>query len=263
MKDLLDLDVRGPREPPDWAPSGVYPNLAKARAYLDALRVHHFALSRRFLSVDEDNLHLTDMLVVSVAARSYSLVDGFLWAFDTWNPVVAAPVVRMQIDNIVRVSYASRHENTDELAKYMLGGGELRGRKDADGHRLTDRRLVELASEHHPWIPDVYVATSAWVHLSPELVHSVFAIEEDDDGDEPSRTIGFSIPIARKRIPEEALQEWLDVMTRATEDLFGYFEAWESRKGLPLGEMRDISVAGDEARATHSQTHTQSPENSD
>ena len=113
MKDLPDLDVRGPREPPDWTPSGVYPSLVKARAYLDRLRVHHFELAHRFLSVDDGNMYWTDMLVVSVAARSYSLVDGFLWAFDTWNPVVAAPVIRMQIDNLVRISIGV--EDPDDL----------------------------------------------------------------------------------------------------------------------------------------------------
>ena len=123
-----------------------------------------------------------------------------------------------------------------------LEGGELRKRRDGEGQRLTDRRLVDLATEHHSWIAGAYEGTSAWVHLSPELVHSVFHIE-DGDGDEPSRTIGFSIRIGRKRIPNEALQELLDLMTRATEHLFGYFEAWESRKGLPLGEMRDIRPA--------------------
>jgi hypothetical protein len=82
--------------------------------------VHHFELTRRFLCGRRAAV-FDGLLVVTVAARSYSLVDGFLSGFGTWNPVVAAPVVRVQIDNLVRLSYAANHENTDELALYMLG----------------------------------------------------------------------------------------------------------------------------------------------
>ena len=35
-----------------------------------------------------------------VLARSYSLVEGLLNAFDTWNLVVAVPILRMQIDKL-------------------------------------------------------------------------------------------------------------------------------------------------------------------
>ncbi|MEF3231082.1 hypothetical protein, partial [Campylobacter jejuni] len=77
------------REPPNWSPSRVYPDLGGARTYLDRLRVHHFELARRILSADDGTMRWTDMLIVAIAARSYSLVDGFLWAHDTWNPVVA------------------------------------------------------------------------------------------------------------------------------------------------------------------------------
>ncbi len=147
------------------------------------------------------------------------------------------------------------------VAEYILDGGELRRRKDADGKTLTDRRLVDLASEHRTWIPDVYAGTSAWVHFSPELMHAVFRLEE---GEERSRrAIGFSIPIARGEIPERALRELLELMTRSTETLFGYFEAWEARKGLPLGEVRDITLGGGQARTTHTPMHTASAENGD
>jgi hypothetical protein len=39
--------------------------------------------------------------------------------------------------------------------------------KDAEGKKLLDFRLVELAEPHHPWVPDVYDATSGWVPSRP------------------------------------------------------------------------------------------------
>jgi len=179
---------------------------------------------------------------VTITSRSYSLVDGFLSAFDSWNVIVAAPIVRMQIDNLVRLAYAAT-VNSDELSRYMVMGGELRKQTDAEGKSLTDARLVQLAHEAgHEWAPDVYRATSGWVHLSPELLHAVVQFEDrSDDEEELQLTAGFGIPIPRKRIPLRPLEELLGAMTQATEEIFGYIEVWESRKGLPLGQARDLT----------------------
>ena len=46
--------------------------------------------------------------------------------------------------------------------------------------------------------------------------------------------------IRPEQIPLSALQELIGALTQATEELFGYVELWESRKGLPSGETRDI-----------------------
>jgi hypothetical protein len=54
-----------------------------------------------------EELYVPDLLMWSFAQRSYALVDGFLGAFDTWNLLVAAPLVRLQIDTLVRLSYAA------------------------------------------------------------------------------------------------------------------------------------------------------------
>ncbi len=64
--------------------------LADPRGYLDRLREHHLDLVQRFLSVADGALYTLDLVFGAVMTRSYSLVDGFLDAFDQWNPIVAA-----------------------------------------------------------------------------------------------------------------------------------------------------------------------------
>jgi hypothetical protein len=240
MSEFPDLPIRAPRVPSSWSPAGVYPDaLAERRLYLDLLRVHHLDLTRRFMSVDEGKMYWTDLLVMTVAARSYSLVDGFLSAFDAWNPIVAAPIVRMQINNLVRLAYAAEG-NSDDFARYLVEGGELRHRSDDEGKRLTDARLIERASGAHPWVKAVYEATSGWVHLSPALLHSVVQFREDDGSDEPGYVVGVGIPVRRDRIPLRAHEELIVAMTKATEEVFGYIESWEARKGLPPGQTRNL-----------------------
>jgi len=172
--------------------------------------------------------------------RSYSLVDGFIDAFDSWNPIVAAPTLRMQIDSLVRVAYVARAEQADEVAAYVIGGGEFRHLKDPNGQKLLDRRLLEHAADAHPWVQEVYSATSGWVHFSPEHVRATWKVIQNDD--DPSAGMRFSggVPLPQDMIPCEALAQLVMAMTKATEELFGYVEAWESRKGLPAGEVRDL-----------------------
>jgi hypothetical protein len=236
-----DTPLRNQRPPPPGSPAALHPTeFGERRIYLDRLRIHHIDLTRRFVSVADGALYPTDLLLTTVMARSYSLVEGFVDAFDMWNPIVAAPLLRMQIDSLVRVSYTARMANSDEVTMYVLKGGQFRHLKDEDGKSLTDRRLLEHARPAHPWVNDVYTSTSGWVHLSPEHLWATVRLIDhgNDTSGAPDVSISAAVPLSREHIPISAMQELLAAMTRATEELFGYIETWESRKGLPPGQTR-------------------------
>jgi hypothetical protein len=108
--------------------------------------------------------------------------------------------------------------------------------------RRTQPHLLSPADDaatNHPWIPDVYTATSGWVHLSPAHVHAVVQVK-DGESAKDGPTIFGAIPLRPDQIPLSALEELLGAMTKATEELFGYMESWESRKGPPLGQARKL-----------------------
>jgi hypothetical protein len=130
-------------------------------------------------------------------------------------------------------------DSAETVAEYVLKGGEFRKLKDASGNALTDRRLLELAAPIHPWLDDVYSATSGWVHFSPEHVRAAWQAKEDEGG----LTLSGGIPLRPEQIPASALRELLGAMIKATEELFGYAEIWESRKDLPPGQERRARLA--------------------
>ncbi len=234
---------RNPREISPESPAGVYGNeLAGPRRWLDRLRVHHVDLVMRFLKVADRQLYTLDLFFGAAMARSYSLVDGFISAFDTWNPVVAAPILRMELDTLVRVAYVAQAPRADEVAFYIIKGGEFRHLRDAANKRLTDARLLEHVATTHPWVRDVYKATSGWVHFSPAHLRAAWQLRDDepDETGAVTATLSGSIPIRPEQIPLSALQELLGAMIQATSELFAYSEIWESRKGLPSGEMREL-----------------------
>jgi hypothetical protein len=239
LRYAVTPSIREPRLAPQDSPAALHPSeLGKGRARIDILRVQHLDLSRRFLEVHGRALYEIDLVLVAAMARSYSLVDGFTCAFDSWNPVVAAPLLRMQIDSLVRLAYIATNPQADEIAQYVVGGGEFRALKDADGKKLTDQRLLEHAETAHAWIARVYKATSGWVHFSPVHLRATWQLDQDDAADQTDINIFGAVPIRPEQIPLGALQELLGAMIRATEELFGYVQAWEQRKGLPSGETR-------------------------
>jgi len=197
-------------------------------------------LTRRFIEAD-GNLYSIDLVMGAVMSRSYSLVDGFISAFDNWNLIVAAPLLRMQLDSLTRLAYIATAPRADEVAEYVIGGGEFRRLKDAEKRRLTDARLIEHAEETHPWVKDVYGATSGWVHFSPAHVVANWQVEDDGTG----KSLSGAIPIQPDQIPVSMLKEVLGAMIKATEEIFGYVEAWEARKGLPLGQAREFGSQRD------------------
>ncbi len=226
----------------EGSPAALHPaEFAKDREYVDVLRWHHVGLSSRFLAASDGDLYGIDLVLAGVMVRSYGLVDGFLDAFDTWNPVVAAPLLRMQLDNLVRVSYMVRAPSASDVADHLVVGGEFRNLKDGEGKLLTDARLLHHAKEHHPWVAPVYEATSGWVHFSPAHVQAAMRLHRDEDG-RALDTFDITIPLQPERIPLSALKELIGAMTKATEQLFGYVEMWEQRKGLPLGEVRPLGT---------------------
>ena len=238
----LVLSPREPRPIPDDSPAAVHVELREQRLWLDRLRRHHLELVSRFLTIDDVGFFTIDIFLVGVAQRSYHLVDGFLGAFDEWNVTAAAPMIRMQIDSLVRVAYFATAPSADRIAMDVIAGVEFRHMKDTTGKKLTDFRLVELAADTHPWVKPVYEGTSGWVHLSPAHVHNAWKVGEADDG---TVSLTGAIPMRPENIPLNGLLEMIGAMIQATEELFGYFESWESRKGLPPGTARDLGATAE------------------
>jgi len=224
---------RPPREPrPIWAGTAAhrFSELRGPREYLDRLRVHHLDLARRVLEVDDGKIYLPDLLVMSMMQRSYGLVEAVIDCVDGYNLAAAAPLLRLQLDTLVRACYVAHHPLADEVVTAMLDGTEFRRMKDVDGKQLTDARLIELATPHHPWLPPVYKETSGWVHLSVNHLRAGWQVTGDQ--------FSFGLPLRPDIVPGKLWLELLEAMTKATEEFFGYVELWESRKGLPLGEAR-------------------------
>lgn len=208
-----------------------FPELRGPRAHLDVLRIQHMERVRRVFEVDNGNIYLPDLLIVSMMQRSYGLTEAVIDCVDGYNLAAAAPLLRMQLDTLVRACYVAHNPQADDVVTAMLRGTEFRRMRDSSGKPLTDARLIELATAHHPWLSPVYKETSGWVHLSPNHLRVAWQVIGNE--------MGAGVPLQPDLIPGRLWLELLEAMIKATEELFDYVEGWASRKGLPPGEARD------------------------
>lgn len=108
---------RDKRPIPEGSPASVHPTkLVKPWKHIDVLRWNHVELSRRFLGASDGDLYEIDLVLAGVMVRSYGLLDSF----DIWNPVVPAPLLRMQLDNSVRLSCMVRAPRASDVAQHVL-----------------------------------------------------------------------------------------------------------------------------------------------
>ena len=215
---------RGPK------PTELHPDLKGPREALTRLLDSHVVAARQCLGFPTGDIYLPDLLFAGFVQRSFHLVEGFLSEFDAGNVIVAAPLVRLQIDNLLRITYLSTGVDLDETALYLLGGGEFRKLKDKEGKALTDKRLCELAAGRHPWVEAVYRGSSGWVHFSGSHIRTVYKA-----GNQPG-TFEGGFPLRPDFVPEHLFLELLEAMAQATSDLLVYFASWgEHKKTLAAG----------------------------
>lgn len=209
---------------PAPGPLELFPALLPPRQTLARVLDAHLPVAEACLGYLTGELYGADFLFAAFVQRSFHLLEGFLMAFDVGNVIVAAPLVRLQLDNLLRINYLAAGPDVDEMMRYLLDGGEFRKLKDGDGRSLTDKRLCQLASSRIPWIEKVYERSSGWVHFSGAHFGTVVRA-----GEEPGMIEG-AFPMRPEFIPESFWLELLQVMRQATLDVISYLQGWADHK---------------------------------
>jgi hypothetical protein len=165
-----------------------YPPLKPGVKLLESQQDEHFDAVRQLLGPTASGgsapLYEVDIVLMSVLNRSLDLIDGFLATYNRWNLSTAAPQVRMQVDNLLRLTlvYVAPPNTVTPL---LLSGERLSRHIDplaAAGKKtkLSDARLREHARPIFPWLDRVYEKASEWVHFSS--THVGVTMQVGDDG---------------------------------------------------------------------------------
>lgn len=126
------------------------------------------------------NMYLMDFYVTAALNRAEHLVSAFCDLIEKNNFLVAAPVLRMQLDNLFRLRAAWLVSDVNDFITNVLSGVAIGKLKDKSGNRMTDRYLVNSLCVERPELKNIYEKACAYVHLSDRHLFSIIKKLEPD-----------------------------------------------------------------------------------
>jgi hypothetical protein len=124
-----------------------------------------------------------DLLLISVVNRVVNINSGFCHLMRNRNFFAAAPMVRINLDSLLRI-FASYQTDLDRnsFALAVMGGEEIRKMKFAGTtERLQDVNLVRKLSEVDgmQWVKQIYDAGNSYVHFGDAIFFGSRIIDEE------------------------------------------------------------------------------------
>lgn len=166
-------------------------------------------------------MYLPDFVAFGLMDRNIALVEAIQELIAQKNIHAVAPLIRVQLDGLLRLHAFNLVENPDDLAMHIMRGNQLRRFKDKNGNQLTDRHLVNSLKLQLPWVEEFYETLSGWVHFSESHIFAAASEGKSED------SIEIGIGGHRKEIPpklfEEAIAATKEVNARTIELLESYF----------------------------------------
>jgi hypothetical protein len=155
--------------------------LESALRVLEQSKDTHFSLCGEMFAAASYKIYPVDLVAQAVVERSLALMRGFCSATRDDNFLCAAPLIRLQLDNLLRFYALWLVPDPQGTAKRMFAGSPLSREVDRDHQKLTDGYLVRRLGELLPWVPAVYRECCGFVHLSDKHVLSTMSLPDGTD----------------------------------------------------------------------------------
>jgi hypothetical protein len=203
---------------------------------LESLVPLHAQKAEEMLEAFGGALYPVDLLALAVLNRSIDLLQGFCLLIKADNYLAAAPLVRMQLDNLLRFSAVWLVSDSHEFAMSIMRGTPVRDLKDKDERKMHDSALVSELEKKSPWVKRVYRETSGFVHLSEKHIFSLL----DKPSHERQR---FELSIGRsgEKVPAEFKIEAVVAFAKITNEVFHLVDGWVFTKSNPafVAELKE------------------------
>jgi len=122
------------------------------------------------------------LFCTAILNRTINLNRGFITLIKDSNYIAAAPLVRLNLDSLLRLFASTQSEfDYETFAQKVIGGEKISRMKDKDKKQLRDFELVKRLKKikGFSWVDKVYDVGSGFVHLSKNHVKSSYMIEEE------------------------------------------------------------------------------------
>jgi hypothetical protein len=207
----------------------------------------HLNMLAEILRADDGKVFPVDLVILAVIQRSLRLIEGFTFLLERQNVLCAVPLIRLQIDSIMRLYACWLVADYNTVASRLLDGASLRRLKSTDGHSLTDSYLRQKVSEVYPFVGSVYDKTSGFIHLStPHMLSPVKSIS--------NRQLSISVGCQStgRQWTEDEMVEAIDGFAEATKSLLHLCHSWlvTKKKGAALRQRSNTNPSKSNVKST-------------
>lgn len=175
-----------------------------------------------------------DFLLIAALNRTVNISKAYTTLIRDNNFIAAAPLVRINIDTLLRL-YASIISEFDRntFASKVMGGEIIKNMKlNGTGIKLDDRNLyLELSKiEGMEWVTDIYKAGSSFVHLEKSHIFSSLKIADDKE-----RIVNMTIGFHDAFIPESEKFGSAVWMNKIIDSIIQQAQIWMYEKAQKVG----------------------------
>lgn len=192
--------------------------IAERLEFLEQSKESHFNITKLI----SRQIEPIDIYAFMVLKRSISLVFGFTNLIRNKNFISAAPLIRLQIDNLLRFRAAFFVDNQSEFVVNVLKGKAVRRIKDRWGKNMTDAYLQDLLADEYLWLKATYKNTSGYVHLSEKHFYNTLRANEKSD----EAILDIYIGPDDKMVSNEIYIEAVENMIQVTHALLTFLSDW-------------------------------------
>lgn len=170
-------------------------------------------------------LYEDDFYTVIILDKCTRLIDGFIDMLEKRNLACAGILLRIQIDNCMRMYAFYVAENRSEISRSVYGDGKQINRMKAkDGKQMTDFYLRKELSKIDKRFYSVYKAASGYIHYSEKAFYASVSVKEPNILD-----INVGHPI-----PEE-----LDSVLQECAEAYIFFVKFQYELSVPIVESKN------------------------
>lgn len=151
-----------------------------------------------------NDLKRDDFYFLAALDRAIHLIDGFLWMLENRNITCAGALLRLQVDNCLRVYAPFIAKNRADVIETIIYEDKRFDKLlDNQGEKMRDGRLKERLAEKYPEVKAVYEKCSGFIHLSDiAFYHTVNRMDQDGislsvGGELPARYNDMLISLAQ------------------------------------------------------------------
>ena len=178
-----------------------------------------------FLSDEAGRDHAMGPVLVSITNRSFGLINGFSVMVKRRNAVCAYPLLRLQLDNALRLHAFELVDDQLEFVLAVLDGGQINHMNSRDGRKLTDKFLHTSLAARFPWVSRAYEEACGFVHYSKTHINASLD-PYFSNGNDKVMTVRDEGPVW----PDPYVIEAIDSFIEATKCAIELTQDWIARK---------------------------------